>query len=529
MGSHRSKEDEVQKISTSVFVTNFPDHVTAKDLWNTCKQYGYIVDAFIPNRRSKGGAHKDKGLNESTNSYAHVVKGSKPQYVVSENIPALTLDDSCLNQQNYTCCLMGKDASFSNLKMVLANEGFNNIELRYMGGYWIQQASNDFMVDERVVWVELEGIPLNLWSENTFKSIASKWGSLIHVDEQEHGSLYSKRVCINTNVSANIFESFKIIYRGDELKNDTELEGDSDAEVVPDTKFDDVILNAEEPSVGHNEMRSKDPFNLYELLNKKKEDNNTEASVKDSLKYRPGFTPRNKKSAPEEHIKNHAGECSHTIQEEDAVSEPKDSHSNEKFKDDVAESICSGHFKKSDIPRTGGSFLHVMEELVNVGHTMGYNMKGCMKNIEEIIESQGETKMENMDLFCIKRCWGNFAFDYVHSDSVGNSGGILCVWDPKTFIKLNATVSDYFVIVRGDWVPNGDVIVMGDFNEIRKKDERFGSVFNVQGADAFNLFITKAGLEEVPLGGCSFTWFHKSASKMSKLDRFLISESLMSG
>ena len=32
---------------------------------------------------------------------------------------------------------------------------------------------------------------------------------------------------------------------------------------------------------------------------------------------------------------------------------------------------------------------------------------------------------------------------------------------------------------------------------------------------------------EVPLGGCSFTWCHKSATKMSKLDRFLISENLL--
>ncbi|GJT78028.1 RNA-directed DNA polymerase, eukaryota [Tanacetum coccineum] len=68
----------------------------------------------------------------------------------------------------------------------------------------------------------------------------------------------------------------------------------------------------------------------------------------------------------------------------------------------------------------------------------------------------------------------------------------------------------------------------GDFNEVRKKAERFGSVFNVQGADAFNMFISNAGLEEVPLGGCSFTWCHKSANKMSKLDLFLISESLLS-
>nr|GEW83284.1 nucleotide-binding alpha-beta plait domain-containing protein [Tanacetum cinerariifolium] len=55
MGSQRSKEDEVFKISTSVFVTNFPDQFNAKELRNTCKQYGFVVDAFIPTRRPKAG------------------------------------------------------------------------------------------------------------------------------------------------------------------------------------------------------------------------------------------------------------------------------------------------------------------------------------------------------------------------------------------------------------------------------------------------------------------------------------------
>nr|GEZ00263.1 ChaC-like family protein [Tanacetum cinerariifolium] len=50
-----SKEEEVQKISTSIFVTNFPNHAKAKDLWNFCKQYGQVVDAFIPDRKSKAG------------------------------------------------------------------------------------------------------------------------------------------------------------------------------------------------------------------------------------------------------------------------------------------------------------------------------------------------------------------------------------------------------------------------------------------------------------------------------------------
>ncbi|GJS77073.1 RNA-directed DNA polymerase, eukaryota [Tanacetum coccineum] len=168
--------------------------------------------------------------------------------------------------------------------------------------------------------------------------------------------------------------------------------------------------------------------------------------------------------------------------------------------------------------------------------------------------------MEKMEIFSVKMCWGNFAFDYVHSDSVGNSGGILCVWDPSSYRKKDVTVSDYFIMIRGVWLKTGcdllivsvyapqelnekkmlwdylthvinnwkgEVIIMGDFNEVRCKSERFGSNFNVQGANVFNSFIVNAGLEEIPLGGCSFTWCHKSATKMSKLDRFLISENLM--
>ncbi|GKA73101.1 RNA-directed DNA polymerase, eukaryota [Tanacetum coccineum] len=44
---------------------------------------------------------------------------------------------------------------------------------------------------------------------------------------------------------------------------------------------------------------------------------------------------------------------------------------------------------------------------------------------------------------------------------------------------------------------------------------------------AFNSFINSGGLVEVPSGGYTFTWALKSAAKMSKLDRFLISEDLM--
>nr|GFA91850.1 hypothetical protein [Tanacetum cinerariifolium] len=56
--------------------------------------------------------------------------------------------------------------------------------------------------------------------------------------------------------------------------------------------------------------------------------------------------------------------------------------------------------------------------------------------------------------------------------------------------------------------------------------ERYGSIFISRGAVAFNWFIVDSGLVEVPSGGFSFTWSHRSATKMSRLDRFLVSEDL---
>ncbi|GJV69077.1 nucleotide-binding alpha-beta plait domain-containing protein [Tanacetum coccineum] len=55
MGSFRTKEDDVAKISTSVFITNFPESCSAKELFQSCKQYGHVVDTFIPTKRSKNG------------------------------------------------------------------------------------------------------------------------------------------------------------------------------------------------------------------------------------------------------------------------------------------------------------------------------------------------------------------------------------------------------------------------------------------------------------------------------------------
>ncbi|GJY70730.1 nucleotide-binding alpha-beta plait domain-containing protein [Tanacetum coccineum] len=50
-----SKQDDVARISTSIYVTNFPISFTAKDLYHTCKQDGHVVDSFIPVKKAKDG------------------------------------------------------------------------------------------------------------------------------------------------------------------------------------------------------------------------------------------------------------------------------------------------------------------------------------------------------------------------------------------------------------------------------------------------------------------------------------------
>nr|GEV85334.1 RNA-directed DNA polymerase, eukaryota, reverse transcriptase zinc-binding domain protein [Tanacetum cinerariifolium] len=162
----------------------------------------------------------------------------------------------------------------------------------------------------------------------------------------------------------------------------------------------------------------------------------------------------------------------------------------------------------------------------DVGQTMGFSMEGSIKDIERIIDLKGaddvETKAENVSGIEINSLWDNTNFDAIVSQSLGNSRGLLCVWDPNSFQKDNHIISDNFIALFSKWRANqtrmlivfvyapqavdlkrtlcsylssfinrwnGECIVMGDFNEVRRKEERWGSTFNVYGARDFNQFM----------------------------------------
>nr|GEX27319.1 RNA-directed DNA polymerase, eukaryota, reverse transcriptase zinc-binding domain protein [Tanacetum cinerariifolium] len=195
-----------------------------------------------------------------------------------ESNPVLVLDESCVNHQVYAYYLWGKVkefASLTNLKVVLVSGGFDNVKLRYMGGFWVLlEFSSEEVKMKFPSSVELKGIPLKMWSENMFKRIASKWVVRLHVDDQEESCFHRKRVCINTIGYFNTLESFKIIYQGKAYW--------VHAKEVPGSVSDFVEENDE---VDESDDESLEVESNGDNLNNGSKDT-------DSLKYPLGFTPR---------------------------------------------------------------------------------------------------------------------------------------------------------------------------------------------------------------------------------------------
>ncbi|GJV53935.1 RNA-directed DNA polymerase, eukaryota, reverse transcriptase zinc-binding domain protein, partial [Tanacetum coccineum] len=554
MGNYRTMEDDVAKISTSVFITNFPESCSAKDLFQSCKQYGHIVDTFIPTKRSKTGKrfgfvrfinvfNEERLVNnlctvwiDRSRLHANIaryhrtplnetnVKSNKPGDIKSNSIHVAKKDTGANGVGNsyvhvskdLSKSLFGRVKQFALLANLRTVDSIKLFQENVSIGSWFSQlkhANMEFNTEGRIAWVEVEGVPSKLWSDNTFNRIATKWGELLDIDDQDEMCFHSKRLCIYTKTKKNIFEEFKIIFRGKvfwiRAKEAPGWVSDFTDE-NDDEKLNDEVSKEGELKI-HEARSCGEDSEVEEMLNKKEVIEN-EKNSRHSLKYPPGFTPKEGTDATGMNVEESRND--HTVKLSDRITEEVNNAfsgngSNNNSKEDVSCSVCSGRFKKSEVPRTGGSLLSLMDKLVKVSQDMGYKMEGCMNNITEIIVSQGvkevnflalqETKMEHMELFSVKMCWGNLVFDFVHSDSVvwritSKDLIIIAVYAPHDN-KDKQMLWDYLTYEIGKW--KGEVVIMVDFNEVRYKSDRFGSVFNVRGANVFNSFISSAGLEEI--------------------------------
>nr|GEU91829.1 RNA-directed DNA polymerase, eukaryota, reverse transcriptase zinc-binding domain protein [Tanacetum cinerariifolium] len=488
MGSHRTKEDDVAKISTSIYFTNFPETCSAKDLFNTCKQYGHVVDAFIPSKISKagkrfgfvrfinffnverlvsnlctgwidrfklrayitrfqrppvnvknhvlkstgGGKNYNTSANVSDNiykndqrpigvgkTYMHAVKGISQHGSRENEVHALVLDDDCLLSKDLSKCLLGRVkefASLANLKMTLNNKGFMDIKIQYMGEMWVML---EFGTKKYLKFFR-DNVSVGSW----FSQINQAFMDFV---------MKRKIAWVELEETPGWVPDF-LEDAEDEDQSDVDSKDgrskvhesgsceESDREGVPETLFDEDGLmknQSEEENMDKHDDMSEDPFIFIHCLKRKTSDG---ASM---------------------HVEEGRG--------------GNDENGNE-GNVDVDSVVPSGN-------QLGGSILSLLDGVVKVGQVIGYKMDGCMSNMAEIIESQGVDET----------CWGNMAFDYVHSDSVdyfimvrdvwrqnGKDFLIIVVYAPHD-IKEKTMLWDYLTREIGRW--KGEVVVMGDFNE----------------------------------------------------------------
>ncbi|GJV36141.1 RNA-directed DNA polymerase, eukaryota, reverse transcriptase zinc-binding domain protein [Tanacetum coccineum] len=72
----------------------------------------------------------------------------------------------------------------------------------------------------------------------------------------------------------------------------------------------------------------------------------------------------------------------------------------------------------------------------------------------------------------------------------------------------------------------GNYFIFGDFNVVRYAYERSGSSFNSRSSNDFNQFLNEGSLYDLPLGGHAFTRISSDEEKLSRLDRFMITDNL---
>ncbi|GKB38179.1 RNA-directed DNA polymerase, eukaryota [Tanacetum coccineum] len=632
----------------SVFISNFPDDCSSRDLWKVCSGYGTVIDVFIPNKRSKAGkrfafVHFIKVLNfdrliENLKTIwighfhlsANPARFERPKAPIPQKEmsapsgiasglkqpiaqhqggpkgtnfaailkPSLVLDDSCLVNMDLANCVMGEVLQFSsinNLQVLLFNEGFHNTRIVYLGGLWVMIELNSSK--SKLKFIEHVGVASwfrSLCNAQSDFAAKERIYKLVVLEDGYEDLFARKRICIMTSHTENILESFKLIVKGkvfwarakelfvwspsfkevpeqelcsddesikaNEEANNLNLGDENDSEVVSDTYFGD---NGEDQGVEHHHGEpskvkevSADPFNIYGLLDKR----NNEARTTDSstsIPYPPGFTPANDIPTCNQDSPDVAS-VRPTSKSARRNSSPCQSIglSSRVMEDTVPADVYSSPVGSKPIhgSHKGGSLLEVLDGMIKVGQTMGFSMDGCLKDMEIIIGlgskakkewirelnykhkvsflTLQETKMENISAMEAKILWGNSSFDHVFSEALGNSGGILCLWDPLMFRKDQHIISDNFVVLYGTWVPNntkllivsvyapqsatdirllwsyitgllslwnGEVLVTGDFNEVCFEKERLCYVFNVHGANEFNSFISNAGLVEIQL------------------------------
>ncbi|GKV12840.1 hypothetical protein SLEP1_g23934 [Rubroshorea leprosula] len=184
------------------------------------------------------------------------------------------------------------------------------------------------------------------------------------------------------------------------------------------------------------------------------------------------------------------------------------------------------------------------------------HLKDLVNRERVIFLAVQETKLSVVDRKICRTIWGSEEFDWAAKNPVGRSGGLLCLWDQKAIRKIRVLEGENFIGVEGMWLPKnttitiinvyspchltgkralweelknlisgngGNICLVGDFNTVRRAEERTGCRGVTSEMREFDDFIHETELIDIPLLGRKYTWYHTNGKSMSRIDKFLLS------
>ncbi|GMJ05382.1 hypothetical protein HRI_004207400 [Hibiscus trionum] len=174
-----------------------------------------------------------------------------------------------------------------------------------------------------------------------------------------------------------------------------------------------------------------------------------------------------------------------------------------------------------------------------------------------------ETKIGAFSSSMLRSMGGAKDFEFCFSPTDGSAGGLICLWNPKFFIKSDVIIEKRFIVLFGKfrgvdrdcgiinmYGPNAEAekgdffnsllnvmsryrvawCLGGDFNAIVGMEEKQGRSWNFAAMEVFRDFIQLSKLVNLPLKGGAFTWSNnRDPPTFVRLDRFLVDTDFLEG
>ncbi|GKV40806.1 hypothetical protein SLEP1_g48407 [Rubroshorea leprosula] len=406
---------------------------------------------------------------------------------------------------------------------------------------WIQPTSLSIMPSRnRLVWLRFNGVPLRAWSERCFLELAGLIGEVILVDDDTKSKsfLCEGRVLVLCDDTMKISQIITLMVDGESFLikvSEEEWRMDPDWWLAGERRSSGMSLDVSNMESDN----SNDRYNEGDDRAIMAEDC-AETKAESKLSLKQNFVQNFELSGLEMDRLGNVG-----------LVGPRDCEAEEL---EIGGHLCSGWGSggnEGDGDAVGDGKNQISnwswmryESCLGWGKDWGFNVRIMRKRglgnglkrreILKLVKKENpdflflqETKLEEVEESLCRALWNLDNFDWVMQKSMGNSGGLLCIWNKSCFIKQCVIERSGFIGVSGEWgkerkkcnvinvyapcdrqrkvllreeivgrvlEEGGCWLLASDFNAVRNVSERKGKMRETQDMQDFNHFVESTSL-----------------------------------